>query len=539
MGKILSEHIALTPIQAFLESESWGFYRGVSTEDNLNCCINADYAEGKDKVGGLLTEDALSADILMSMAFIEPKFISGLLEKCGWQEGTKRDKYEVVGVQSNFWYPRLTLQDLCDGKTEINKNDKSINYLRLAQPDGWIAGENLLVMIEAKGMRDGAAFNYAQLAKEYLIAKQECPGQPRILLLLTDEQKEKIDKKGGLVELFKKSWDELKVENPVSNKWSKTKVDFFKRDEVKKSLEEIKPDEKAINACFRILSYENLKDYATTYKTENESSQKLAAMIANTIAWHTPKEDRVEEIKYTDKNGKEKTKKITHYKPGTETPSIWSQMLMELANNQTPLYEFYTGGTINKIVTDAEDKFFENAGISEANSIRKAIKEVRDAVFKEKENIEKFYRLYCLQRALELPNEIKNLNKECEEWEKKQDKTDKEKKKEKDKKAKLASEELNLKYFTEKCCEENKKLEKTKSNNPLKDKFSELNANFHKNKSNLQWAKDKDQTGIVSSAVPNVRYLLYFYVRSLRGFDDAMPGYDYFGFDNKKFFVKK
>ena len=72
--KILSEHTALTPIQAFLESESWGFYRGVSTSDNLNCCINADYAEGKDKVGGLLTEDALSADILMSMAFIEPAF---------------------------------------------------------------------------------------------------------------------------------------------------------------------------------------------------------------------------------------------------------------------------------------------------------------------------------------------------------------------------------------------------------------------------------------------------------------------------------
>ena len=79
MEKILSEHIALTPIQAFLESESWGFYRGVSTSDNLNCCINADYAKGKDKEGGLLTEDALSADILMSMAFIEPAFISGLL----------------------------------------------------------------------------------------------------------------------------------------------------------------------------------------------------------------------------------------------------------------------------------------------------------------------------------------------------------------------------------------------------------------------------------------------------------------------------
>lgn len=519
MEKILSEHIALTPIQAFLESESWGFYRGVSHSDNLNCCINADYAKGKDKEGGLLTEDALSADILMSMAFIEPAFISGLLKKCGWSEDTERKKYEVVGVQSNFWYPQLTLKNL-------TKGDSEDNHLRLAQPDGWIAGDNLLIMIEAKGMRDGAAFNYAQLAKEYLIAKQECPGQPRILLLLTEEQIGKINKKGGLVKLFEKSWEELTTFK--KDKWSQNKVDFFN----KKKL--AKPIDDKITSCFKMFSYESLKEYANEYETKNESSQKLAAMIANTIAWHTPEVDR-----NSDKNGKEKTKKITHYKPGPKDPSIWSKMLMKLAADKTPLYEFYTGGTINEIVTKAEDDFFKAAEIPEDHPIRKAIKEVRDAVFKEKENIENFYRLYCIQRSLELPKEIEKLKKECEEWEKKQDKTDKEKKKEKDKKAKLASEELNLKYFTEKCCEESKKLEKTKSNNPLKDKFSELNANFYKNKSNLQWAKDKDQTGIVSSAVPNVRYLLYFYVRSLLGFADAMPGYDYFGFDNKKFFVKK
>ena len=45
MNKILSEHIALTPIQAFLESESWAFYRGASKENNLNCRINADYGK--------------------------------------------------------------------------------------------------------------------------------------------------------------------------------------------------------------------------------------------------------------------------------------------------------------------------------------------------------------------------------------------------------------------------------------------------------------------------------------------------------------
>ena len=183
--------------------------------------------------------------------------------------------------------------------------------------------------------------------------------------------------------MFKKSWDELKVENPVSNKWSKTKVEFFNRDEVKKSLEKIKPDEKAINACFRILSYENLKDYATTYKTENESSQKLAAMIANTIAWHNS-EETITVL------GKEK--KVA--------PSIWSQMLMDLANNQTPLYEFYTGGTINEIVTNAEDDFFKAAEIPVEHPILKAVVDVRKKVCDKK--IEDFYQLYCIQKYWEL-----------------------------------------------------------------------------------------------------------------------------------------
>ena len=500
MEKILSEHIALTPIQAFLESESWGFYRGVSTSDNLNCCINADYAEGKDKVGGLLTEDALSADILMSMAFIEPKFISGLLKKCGWSEDTERKKYEVVGVQSNFWYPRLTLENLKNGDSENN-------HLRLAQPDGWIAGENLLVMIEAKGMRDGVAFNYAQLAKEYLIAKQECPGQPRILLLLTDEQIKKINEKGGLVELFEKSWNELKVEKPVSDKWSETKVKFFNEDDVKKSLGEIKPDKNAINACFKILSYEKLKDYAKKYNTENSSSKKLAAMIADTIAWHTPVVDSEETIRVSDKNGKEKTKKITHYKPGTDTPSIWSKMLMTLAADQTPLYEFYTGGTINEIVTKAEDDFFKAAEIPVVHPIRKEIEKVRNAVLEKKETIEKFYRLYRIQKYWELKKEYK-----------KPDKSD--------------TVKYNYeKFFDKKYNEEIKKLDAQECREQLRNEFNDLNGTYNK--------KFGDQTGIAPAATPNVRYLLYFYVRSLLGFADAMPGYDYFGFDNKKFFVKK
>lgn len=205
--KILSEHISLTPIQAFLESESWAFYRGKSTEENKNCCINANYAEGKKNKGGFEKEDVLSADILMSMAFVEPEFISGLLQKCWQSEDVKKDYYEVAGVQSNFYYPEyLSLEMLQAGHKEDD-------YLRMVQPDGWIVGDGLLVMIEAKGRREGASFNYAQLAKEYLIAKQECKErsieQPRILLLLTDEQKDKIDR--SFYEFFKKSWSGMKT----------------------------------------------------------------------------------------------------------------------------------------------------------------------------------------------------------------------------------------------------------------------------------------------------------------------------------------
>ena len=504
MNKILSEHTALTPIQSFLESESWAFYRGASKEGNLNCCINADYGEGKNKEGGLFSEDALSADILMSMAFIEPAFISGLLKQCGWGDA-KCEEYEVAGVQSNFWFPQLTFEDLIH-------EDSEDNHLRLVQPDGWIVGKNLLVMIEAKGMRDGAAFNYAQLAKEYLIAKQECPGQPRILLLLTNEQiksivNKKYSEKQGLVALFYKSWDELTATEEVNGKWSKNKVDFFQKDNIKKLLEDYKPrTDDEITSCFKMLSYESLEEYAKNYPAENESSEKLAAMIANTIAWHTPKEDRVEEKKYTDKNGNEKTKKITHYKPGSEAPSIWSTMLIDLAAEETPLYEFYTGGTINQIVTEAEDNFFNGAEIPKDNPIRKAVEDVRNKV--DSAYVSELYRLYCIQKYLELEKENKKIDKS-------------------------ATVKFNFEFFEKKYKEyvKNKaELDAQICRNKLNRIYSDLNDNFNK--------KYGESSGIKPSVTPNVRTLIYFYIRSLmNNFDDAMPGYKFFGFDNKKFFT--
>ena len=466
MNKILSEHIALTPIQAFLESESWAFYRGTSKENNLNCCINDDYSKGKNKEGGRFSEDALSADILMSMAFIEPAFISGLLEQCGWED-VRCDEYEVAGVQSNFWFPRLTFEDLINGDSEDN-------HLRLAQPDGWIVGKNLLVMIEAKGMRDGAAFNYAQLAKEYLIAKQECPGQPRILLLLTDKQKEDIEKK-DFINVFNNSWDELfKLKK---DKWSQQKVDFIN----KQLKNQQRPEKNEVDKCFKILTYSELAKYAGEYKTQNSSSEKLAAMIAKTIAWHS------------DETG------------DTPTP-LWSKMLMDLAEKGTPLYEFYTGGTINEIVTKAEDNFFNGAEIPKDNPIRKAVEDVRNKV--DSTYVSELYRLYCIQKYWELCKKKNNAD------------TSK-------------SVTLNYEYFAGKYNEYVKngvELNAQDCRKELNSKYSELNDKFKK--------KYGESSGIKPSGTPNVRYLLYFYVRSLiNNFDDKTPGYNFLGFDNKKFFV--
>ena len=464
--KILSEHISLTPIQAFLESESWAFYRGKSTEENKNCCINANYAEGNKKnEGGFEKEDVLSADILMSMAFIEPEFISGYLQKCWQSEDVQKEYYEVAGVQSNFYYPEyLSLEMLQAGHKEDD-------YLRIVQPDGWIVGDGLLVMIEAKGKREGASFNYAQLAKEYLIAKQECKErsieQPRILLLLTDEQKDKIDR--SFYEFFKKSWGQLFQVN-ANKGWSETKVKFMKE-----NLGTVEcPSEIEVEKCFKILTYSELAKYASEYETENVSSQELAKMIKNTVEWHSGNK--------------------------SAPIPIWSKMLMDLA--KAPLYEFYTGGTINEIVCKAEDEFFRKANISEENKIYNAVQKVRETVMKHKEKINRFYDLYCVRK--------------CEQLKKKEQDSD--------------TARLNLSFFEKQVNDKNINISSEDARKELKNTFNELNKSCQR-----EFGASR---AVMATADPNVRTLIYFYVRNLLKWTDLIPGYKFFAFDNKKFFNK-
>ncbi|MBO4632340.1 MAG: hypothetical protein J5858_10490, partial [Lentisphaeria bacterium] len=336
-------------------------------------------------------------------------------------------------------------------------------------------------MIEAKGMRDGASFNYAQLAKEYLIARQECRARniakPRILLLLTDEQKSKIQKT-GLICLFRESWNQLQSGKAVKGQWSDGKVKFFQKHS---NMLKDSPNDDEIIGCFKMLSFERLKEISDHYETQDASSRELAAMISKSIAWHMPK----------------------NHCDSAEIP-IWSKMLMNLA--KTPLYEFYTGGTINDTVCKAEEDFFKNAFVSSEHPIRKAVESIRNTLRAHREKIEKYYQLYRIQKYWDLKNEsAKGISSDTV--------------------------RLNCQYFDEKFSQEERNLEANQCKMELNREFDNLNNRFAK--------KYGDGTGIYPSSVPNVRSLIYFYFRSLLDWNEDIPGYKYFSFDNKPFFAKK
>ena len=95
---------------------------------------------------------------------------------------------------------------------------------------------------------------------------------------------------------------------------------------------------------------------------------------------------------------------------------------------------------------------------------------------------------------------------------------------------------FNFKYFEKKYHEYKDVLDAQNCRKKLNSKYSELNDKF--NKYSELYKKYGESLGIKPSGTPNVRYLLYFYVRSLiNNFDDKTPGYEFLGFDNKKFFV--
>lgn len=364
--KTLIEHVGILPIQGLLEAESWGSYRKESTRENLNCCINARYAKGKPSVGGFCNEDVFTADILMTLAFMKPSFLAGILNK-RWPDCMQgNEDFEVLGQSGNYYYPHyFDLPDAASGKHEGE------DFIRLAQPDGWIATPNALILIEAKGMRDGAGFNYAQLAKEYLIAKVESERagawiQPRILLLVPEHCAEEMA--DTLWTQFHEGWGKLFTK--AGNRWSQGRAELMQR-LIPKEKRECPISQSQFSEIFKILTYTELLTHAETeVKTtkSNDSEHKLAEMLCKTIRWHLAGQ------------------------PDEDNMPLWSQFLAELASLQVPLYQFYNGGAGFALLEKYEDRFFNEGGIIPTCRFRSAIENQRQ---------------YIKGRSIALPNSRK------------------------------------------------------------------------------------------------------------------------------------
>ncbi len=177
---------------------------------------------------------------------------------------------------------------------------------------------------------------------------------------------------------------------------------------------------------------------------------------------------------------------------------------MELAEKKAPLYEFYTGGTINDSVCQAENEFFAMAVIPSKHPIRQAVETVRIKTVADRETVENIYRLYRIQQYQELqfvdgtPSDTVKFN---------------------------------FEYFKGKCTSEEKAIGARKCREELKAEFRKLNDSFAK--------RYGENTGIAASGVPNVRRLLSFHIRGLLDWETDIPGTRFFSFDKKIFFTKK
>jgi len=150
METIKIDSHGISPWHYFLESMSWGFSRAQNDDDKM-AFLNVD---SNLKDGGRGLEDVLMADFLQSLSFSGDEFVNAIVEKAGFSNPDLRS-CEIKGNAGNYYIP---YEDIKNG-------------VRLAQPDGWIADINTLILLEAKGYRKSASLNNGQLAKEYLIAQ--------------------------------------------------------------------------------------------------------------------------------------------------------------------------------------------------------------------------------------------------------------------------------------------------------------------------------------------------------------------------------
>ena len=208
----------------------------------------------------------------------------------------------------------------------------------------------------------------------------------------------------------------------------------------------------------------------------------------------------------------------------SENIPLWSKFLIDIAKEQTPLYKFYNGGAGFKALEDAENKFFNDAGIPTTNKFRKAIENRHQRTNANRIsnlNLDDIFKMECLQQYYSCQKE------------------------------KSASDRINQSYW-KKLCDECGTVEEKALKKNIASLYKKLNEAYQgseakkADKKNINEAYQSSEAkkadnrggdlpdedlGIAPSATLRKAIILF----SWENFDDSVYPYKFFGRDRKKF----
>lgn len=310
MEKIKIESRGISPWHYQLENLSWGSGHSGFGDDPL-----AVFRVDKGlKNGGRGLEDVLMADFLNSLDFLPDEFLNELLQQSGLE--IELEQPEIRGNAGNYYLPH-----------------EDVNGIRLAQPDGWIADQNNLILLEAKGYRKSAALNKGQLAKEYLIAREvsRAAGMKNFYILLIAADFKNIYKSSGKCY----DWAEF------TELWQANLLDLDRAyggslSEVLPDWEEVKTlSADAVRANFLQISWQ---DISRLLRREQWQKFSAACEIVKAIDFHS-------------------SGTLSQDSFCCENWPVFSRLMAELAEQGAWLSEFYNGGCGNDILMKYEKIF--------------------------------------------------------------------------------------------------------------------------------------------------------------------------------------
>ena len=327
------ESHGVSPWHYFLESMSWGFSRAKNDDDKM-AFLNVD---SNLMDGGRGLEDILMADFLQSLSFAGDAFVNTILKKAGIS--AELQSCEIRGNAGNYYIPYEDIE----------------NGVRLAQPDGWIADRDTLILLEAKGYRKSASLNKGQLAKEYLIAQNVAThtGRTNFFILLLLNKEEKVYKGGNkeTYDLTDKCFNDLWQANvrDLEKCFGKILAEQLKKEEGYESSKDVWGD--LINNCSEIRTHFywiTWKDIESLSVQEPFKNDLCIQQITEAIKFHSS-ENTADTV--------------------SENWPIFSQCLAVIAGKEEgkeePLYHFYNGGCGNETLQVWEKKYCEAIGRAE------------------------------------------------------------------------------------------------------------------------------------------------------------------------------